>query len=255
MNETLKQLTLGYKRSSDQRKKTEILEKIRLAEKTKKDFYDLLDLGKDSNLDLEFYKMVLDCFFETNFDRFSLASIHGRLKGRALENYFIGDLQRKNMDFKFLESLYLDLSENPDLAKIVLDVMTTTAFSLDNFLFLLIQDKLDKEQEAKMLAELRRQNGCLNFWIKALERAKSESALKAYAENLLRQKITKRNFESIHDLYLDNPDAKVASLMLEIMANLAKTEKEVDTVLYLIDKEHKSFTIVERKKKKFTDED
>jgi hypothetical protein len=255
MNEALKQLAMDYKRSSDQKKKNEILDKIRFSEKTKRDFPDLLDLAKEKNLDLEFYKMVIDCFFETPFDRFPLASIHRRLEGRVFENYFIGCLQRKNMGFKFLESLYSDLVEDSGLSKIIMNIMVTTACSLDNFLFLLIQEKLSKEQETKLLVEMKRHNGCLNFWIRALERAKVNSSLQIYSENLLRQKLTRRNFYGVYELYMDNPNTKAASLILEIMADMAKTESEVDKVLYLSAKDHVAFDTAMKKKGKFIAED
>jgi hypothetical protein len=253
MNEELKKLSLDYKHSSDSWKKLNLLEKIRFAEKTKKDFLDLLDLAKANNLDLEFYKTVIDGFFELPVDRFSLASVYKRLKGYVLENYFIGCLQRKNMDSRTLEMMYSELPKDSDLAPIIFNVIITTAISLDGYLFLLNQDRLDPTLEAKLLTEVKRHNGCLEFWIKILERARPGSALKAYAENILKQKISKRSFASVHELYLDNPSQRMTWLMLDIMSEMASSEKEIDIVLYLAPRDSYYFRVANEKKEKLNE--
>lgn len=253
VNEKLKVMTINYKQASRLEKKREILEEIYFSEKTPDDFLEMLNMARCHNLDLEFHKAILDSFFETPFTGETLSAVYKKLKGRVLDNYFIGNIYRKNMTFKTLEGLYYQLEADKNLADKVFTVMINTAISLDNYIFLLSQNKLDTDLENRLLTETKRQNGCLGFWVRAIERAKSDSALMHYAENLLRQKVIRRTFESAHEFYLEHAETKAASLLLEILANMAETEKEVNAVLYLTTKDHLAFQIAKQKKKKLED--
>lgn len=252
MNEDLKRLAKLYKESTKITQKEKILNEIITEKKSLSDFLGLIDEARNRNLDLEFSKAIIDNFFATlNLDTNDLVIFYQRVKARVFESYFIGNLYRKNINFKTLELFYLRYKEqDKSLAKILVQIMVTTAFSVDHFLSILCCEELDKNLELDFLVEVKKQNGCMAFWVKAYERAKPNSALMLYADNLLRKKMAARPFTSAYDFYMEHLEARVAPVLLEAIADMAQTEQELDKVIYLAPKNSKIFMIAAQKKEK-----
>lgn len=252
MNEELKRLTRLYKESTKITQKEKILNEIITEKKNLSDFLGLIDEARNRNLDLEFSKAIIDNFFETlNLDTKDLVVFYQRVKARVFESYFVGNLYRKNINFKTLELFYLQYKDrDKNLAKILVQIMVSTAFSVDHFLSILCCEELDKNLELDFLVEIKKQNGHMAFWVKAYERAKPNSALMLYADNVLRKKIAARPFVSAYDFYMEHLEAKVAPVLLEVIAEMAKTEQELDKIIYLTPQNSKLFTTLKKKKEK-----
>lgn len=250
MNEELKKLTRLYKESTKLTQKEKILNEIITEKKSLSDFLGLIDEARNRNLDLEFSKAVIDNFFENlNLESRDLISFYKKVKTRVFESYFIGNLYRKNIAFRNLEYLYLKiLSSDKGLAKILFQVMVSTAFNVEHFVSLLCYNELTPAMEQNFLVEIKRQNGYMSFWVKAYEKAKPKSALMSYAEHVLQQKMVARPFASAYDFYMDNSETKVAPILLAVLADMAKTESEIDKVLYLTPRDSKIFLNLTNKK-------
>lgn len=252
MNEELKKLTRLYKESTKITQKEKILNEIITEKKSLSDFLGLIDEARNRNLDLEFSKAIIDNFFETlSLDTKDLVFFYQRVKTRVFESYFIGNLYRKNIAFKNLEYFYLQaLKDDKGLARILFQVMTSTAFSVEHFITLLCYDELTPIMEQNFLVEIKKQNGYMSFWVKAYEKARPKSALMSYAEHVLQQKMAARPFVSAYDFYMEYSEAKVAPVLLEVIANMAKTESEIDKVLYVTPRDSKIFLNLTNKKEK-----
>jgi hypothetical protein len=252
MNETLKQLVRFYKETTRTEKKEKILNEIIAEKKSLSDFLGLIDEARNRNFDLDFSKAIIDNFFETlNLDTKDLVFFYQRIKARFFESYFVGNLYRKNINFKTLELFYLrNKDQDKGLAKILFQVMTATAFSVEHFVSLLCCDELTPVMEQNFLVEIKKQNGYMSFWVKAYEKARPNSALTSYAEHVLQQKMAVRPFASAYDFYMEHSETKVAPVLLEVLADMAKTESEIDKVLYLTPRNSKTFLNLTNKKEK-----
>jgi hypothetical protein len=252
MNDKIKHLILAYKTTPKADKRKQIIEEIILTEKGLPDFLKLLEEARNSNFDLDFSKAIIDNFFDSlDLETTDLLTFYKKVKGRVFESYFVGNLYRKNINFKNLECFYLKFEkEDKNLAKILFQVMTSTAFSVEHFLSLLCYNELTPIMEQNFLVEIKKQNGYMSFWVKAYEKARPNSALMSYAEHVLRQKMAARPFVSAYDFYMEHSETKVAPALLEVLADMAKTEPEIDKVLYLTPRNSKTFLNLTNKKEK-----
>jgi hypothetical protein len=254
MNEKLRPLIQSYRSATKPDRKKQLIEDIIFAEKKLPDFLLLLDEARSHNFDLDFSKAIIDNFFNClQTEHQDLLTFYKKVKGRVFESYFIGNIYRKNLPFKTLEYLYLQNKEHDkDLAKIIFQVMVTTAFSVEHFVSLLCYDELSPAMEQNFLVEIKKQNGCMAFWVKAYERARPGSALMLYAEHLLRIKTANRPFDSAYIFYNEHHETKASLILLETVAEMAKTEKELDKIIYVAPRGSKIFLNAQQRKEKLT---
>jgi hypothetical protein len=90
----------------------------------------------------------------------------------------------------------------------------------------------------------------MSFWVKTYEKAKPKSALMSYAGHFLQQKMAGRPFASAYDFYMEHCETKAAPVLLEVLANMAQTEPEIDKILYVAPENSKTFLKLTQKKEK-----
>ena len=247
-NDRLNFLVRKYQEVTKAEKQKGIIEDICFEKKQISDFMMLLDYAKQFNFDLSFSKAIIDNFFEWPFDGKALITFYKKVKGKVFENYFVGNIYRKNMTFKTLEHLYSEIKSDKDLSKIIFQVMLSTALSIEHFLSLLYCNDSDKNLEQQLLIEIKRRTSCIDFWIKALDRAKTASTLWIYIENLIKQITLRRSFTSAYKLYMESTETKAAPILLEAIALMAETKEELSIILYVAPHESEEYLSANKKR-------
>lgn len=242
-----------YKKANRKDRKNRALKKL-IAVAKSDDLLYLMDEANKNSIDLSFGQIIIDEFFN-NLDLKSedLLNFYLKVQGKIFENYFIGNLYRKNIGFKDLENFCLKIKgKNNSFEKIIAKIMLSTSVCTEDLILILCRCSLDIEIEKDILKILRKHSSQISFWAKAYERSVPKSTLNIYAENYLKKIISRKQFNSIYRIYEEYSEQKVAEIFLNELAKIANTENQINKVLYVSSDKSLAYIIAFKKKKQLT---